>query len=240
MKRADSKDWFEGPQFSYKPRGSRSDRKAVSVLVTESSWPLAGVRLNKAVEELISKLKQRRCSRVLDLGAGAWLRYSLPLARELDGVEIKAVEYEEAFRGRASEQRKALPPLLSVVTPRQLVRAKKELFDAILLVNVLNVIPEEEHRRDVFQWAAKHLTPVGWLAVCQRVWVSAENGPGAIEYGEGWFVPHRSPSVYTYRAKTGHQWFRSQAKTAGLKPINLGISISANNTLFGVWEKPLK
>jgi hypothetical protein len=110
----------------------------------------------------------------------------------------------------------------------------------ILLVNVLNTIPEDMHQRTVFAFLAEHLNPLGWLVVYQRVWAEGEPPDVKIPYGDGWLVPQTVHNYHTYRGKTGAKWFTACATAAGLHlhPVTNNIRITSANTLLRVWKRP--
>jgi spermidine synthase len=128
---------------------------------------------------------------------------------------------------------------ISFYSPASFV-GEDDKYDLILLINVLNTIPEEEHRRQVFDHLARRLNPTGWLLVYQRIWSSADKPVDKLPYMDGWLVPQTRYDYYTYRAKTGAIWFNLRAEACGLKAVRIKTRITSNNTLLRVWEKKLK
>ena len=177
-----------------------------------------------------------RGGRVLDFGAGSWLRYSQRVAKLMPGSELVVVEYAEAFRDDAATVRDMVARDAEVWRPIDLVRDLKRSFDLILLVNVLNTLPEEAHRQSIFDTLAARLNPKGWLLIYQRIWAKSENPQGAVAYGDGWFVP-QGPDEFTYRAATGHKWFSARAAASDLRP-KPAPPLSSANTLIRLWENP--
>lgn len=227
-----NRDWYDGPRFEY-----AVGRNAIDVNVTASSWPIRGVELAKAVCGVLNEFKKSPGERILDFGAGSWLRYVQCVRKTLPDRELYAVEYDEAFRDDALPIKKSLDPNVTFWTPRRFANARKPKFDIIIAVNVLNTIPEEKHQRDVFAHLCNRLNPLGWLLVYQRIWVEKENPEGALPYGDGWVVPQVHYNQHTYRAKTGANWFNARAADNGLKIVATKTEITSSNTFFRVWEK---
>jgi hypothetical protein len=213
--------------------------------VTRSA-PHGKLALSMQVIQTLNKFMAGPGERVLDFGAGAWLRYVKEINKTMNHrpIELYVVEYEEAFQDRSQNAQSVVTKLRNTLnqyatfwTPEKFAsRAMRGThFDLILLINVLNTIPEEEHRADIFRTLAKRLRPMGWLFVEQRMWVKSEN-PKAPKYGDGWIIEQLSCS--TYHAGTGARWFSNMAKEAKLEVLDLGIKPKSHNTLFRVWEKP--
>jgi hypothetical protein len=232
--------WHQGPRFDY-----RADRKKVSVNVAGSSWLIHNMPRAQPVEDLLGEFKKTRPGEnpaVLDFGAGSWLRYVSYMQEKGLTSDLHAVEFNEAFHGEAAALKSGLEPSVSFRAPGSFENQRRQKFDLILLVNVLNTMPEETHRQEVFTCLSERLNPLGWLAVYQRVWVESENPEGALLYGDGWLVPQPKYGYYTYRAKTGAIWFNARAKTCDLKSlaIKAQTKFTSGNTLFRLWEKPLE
>jgi len=234
-----NKSWYNGPDFVYRKREGRK-RETLTVHVTASASPLKAVPLSSPVLSLIEKASQKQVavSRTLDFGAGCWLRYVEPILTKLPETELHVVEYEEAFSGSAAATYLGLKSRFTHWSPGEFADVD-ESFDLILVVNVLNTIPETLHHQQIFRFLSKRLNPLGWLAVYQRVWAQNDNLPTAIPYGEGWIIPLQRQDACTYRAKTGAQWFNAEARGARLRPLQLGIPMTSGNTIFKVWEKPV-
>jgi hypothetical protein len=228
--------WFEGPDFSYVLSAPRQKPVPITVHVPASSWPLHG-RLSSPVLGVIAKAEGTRW---LDFGAGSWLWYSQHVLETYPAREVVAVEYASAFRGKARALREDLEKRITLWTPDVFRKKKNPSYGLILLVNVLNTIPVLQHREQIFETVARRLNPQGLLVVYQRVWTSSDNRAGAaIPHGDdGWFFNIQHQNYYTYRAKTGAQWFTAQASKNGLKVIDPGVHFTSNNTVLKVWEKP--
>jgi hypothetical protein len=230
--RTDARAWHQGPVFNY-----RASPTSIDVNVVGSSWPIRGLATAEAVLQVLASFKKRPGQTILDFGAGSWLRYTQHLRSALPSKDVYAVEYEEAFHDDAGAVKQQLEQHITLWRPIDFVREKKQHFDLILLINVLNTIPEESHRASIFDALSDRLNPTGWLLMYQRIWAKSENPKGAIEYGDGWLTPQKRHSHYTFRASTGARWFNEQAKKADLKPVSTA-ELSSSNTLLRVWEKP--
>jgi SAM-dependent methyltransferase len=228
------RSWHKGPLFSYRYAG-----KKVAVNVVGSSWPISGVRTAKAVCDVLDEFKIKRPNgyKVLDFGAGSWLRYVPEVLLRLSQLEVHAVEFDEAFHGGAAMSKQQFQNDVTFWTPKSFVEERELTFDLILLINVFNTMPEEVHRRKLFKCLSQRLNPLGWLVVYQRKWDKSENPPGALPYGDGWLIPQPDYDYYTYRAKTGATWFNAQAAKCELRLAETETVITSSNTLLRVWEK---
>jgi len=184
VKRDDGRSWYQGPVFEY-----RASSKPIVVNVAGSSWPLSGINLAKYVVSILKDFRELPGTTIVDFGAGSWLRYARRIQRLMGDRNLYVVEYSEAYHGKAAEVRRKLEPHATFWSPAEFAKDKKQRFDLAILVNVLNTIPEETHRRSVFQALAARLNPRGRLVVYQRMWVESENPKGALAYGDGWMVP---------------------------------------------------
>jgi hypothetical protein len=228
--------WHGGPRFDY-----RADGRKVAVNVVGSSWGIHNMPLAEPVRSVLRQFRPIGGNRVLDFGAGSWLRYVRYVRRNLNTREVYAVEFEEAFHDDSAKLKARYAQNVTFWTPKSFEKQRDEKFDLILLVNVLNTMPEEEHQRDVFRCLSKRLELNGWLLVYQRVWTAGVNPTDALPYGNGWFIPQQPRyDYYTYRAGTGAIWFNKLAKECGLDPVvtKAENKFTSNNTLLKVWEKP--
>lgn len=232
VSRRDRRDWHEGPIFEYRAAG-----KKIRVNVTGSSWPIRGLEPAHAVRDVLREFRKLPGQRVLDFGAGSWLRYVNCVQKLLSTREVYAVEFDEAFRDDALQVRRQHEADVTFWAPGRFASMRTGKFDLIILVNVLNTMPEEHHQHEVFSFLSNVLNPLGWLVVYQRIWVESENPSGAFQYGDGWLVPQARFNHYTYRAKTGAKWFNQRADECKLKPVDIKTDISSSNTLLRVWEK---
>lgn len=233
IKRTHRLSWHQGPRFSYSVA-----KKKFNVNVVGSSWPIHGVPLAKPIRDVLEEFKYLGRDQILDFGAGSWLRYVSYIRKKYRTFEVYAVEFDEAFHGMASTLKATFSSHVTFWTPSSFENQRGN-FDLILLVNVLNTIPEDEHQREVFKCLSENLSPSGWMVVYQRIWTKGENPSGALPYGNGWFIPQSQYGYYTYRSATGASWFKAQAKACGLNHImsHAEEKFASNNTLFKVWEK---
>jgi SAM-dependent methyltransferase len=236
IRRDDKRIWHQGPFFDY-----LDVKRKMSVNVTISSWPIQGLKVAKAVRGILNEYARRGGgNRVLDFGAGSWLRYVKSINGILPTPDIYAIEFDQAFHDDSEKLRNNLKNSVISVTfwPPGVFLQKSKKFDLILLVNVLNTIPEEAHQRGVFNYLSQRLNPLGWLVLYQRMWAVTDNPPGAVPYGNGWFIPQPNYNCYTYRASTGANWFNARAEECGLNVVPTKTRIKSSNTLLRVWEKP--
>ena len=232
IRRNDKRLWHEGPIFNYHAPG-----KKIAVNVAGSSWAIRGLAAAKAVTKVLREFRVLGGNRVLDFGAGSWLRYIEPVRRTLPSSDIYTVEFEEAFHDDAAKLKAKFQSDVTFWTPSSFMSRRTGKFDLIFAINVLNTIPEAEHQREVFSCLSEHLKPLGWLLIYQRIWVESENPAEALPYGDGWLIP-QTYGYYTYRAKTGAKWFNAQAAECKLRPVPIKTEITSSNTLLRVWEKP--
>jgi len=210
--------------------------------VTGSSWPLSGVPLSSQVLQVLARCAENEKRRVLDFGAGTWLRYPRYILEHHPELELFVVEYEEAFAGRSPQAAAACERTrdqATVWTPGEFdtKKVRKQRFDAVLLVNVLNTVPEPGFREDIVKTLSERLYPSGWLVVYQRIWTGSELKGQFFEYQDGWIVPLDGKDYCTYRARTGAKWFNQVTRELPLRVLDLDIGMSSGNTFFRVWQK---
>jgi hypothetical protein len=233
IRRDDKRNWHQGPFFDY-----LDARSKITVNVTISSWPIQGLKVAKAVRGILREFTKRGGgNRVLDFGAGSWLRYEDSVSDILPAPDIYAVEFDQAFHDDSEKLKNQLKNSVTFWPPGFFLQQSKK-FDLILLINVLNTIPEEGHQLGVFKYLSQRLNPLGWLVLYQRVWAVTDNPPGALAYGNGWFIPQPNYNCYTYRASTGAKWFNARAEEYQLNVVPTKTRIKSSNTLLRVWEKP--
>jgi hypothetical protein len=238
------KRWYEGPRYKY---ALIYPEETIEVIIDVTrSAPNEKIDLSSNVVQVIDKFLDGPGTRVLDFGGGAWLRYSRMLmdVMQHSPLDLYIVEYEEAFKNRSRKAqenvaclRKDADGYATFWTPRRFIKRSnsKTHFDLILLVNVLNTVPEVDHRRRMFKAVANRLRPLGWIVVDQRIWAKSEN-LYAPEHGKGWVIPQTN--YCTYRAGTGANWFNQIAEEEDLKTHRLEIKHSSGNTFFRVWKRP--
>jgi SAM-dependent methyltransferase len=132
-------------------------------------------------------MKEHHCRRILDFGAGA-LRHSLPLLRA--GFEVTVVEYENAFKRPVAAKKRAAAKRFNhfagLVWPHDFIRSK-EKYDVVLLVFVLQTVPEKSERNRILYEIAKKLDPDG----PRRIYYASRFGDKteadkAHAYRDGW------------------------------------------------------
>jgi SAM-dependent methyltransferase len=172
---------WETPYYKYK----LAKRKIV-VDVT-ASIPAFEVEID-GLSDVVAEFRRRNFTKILDFGAGK-LRNSFYLLRR--DFKVWAVEFKEAFD--------------TPVAKRRLARAQKNkaffllwyptefldfdgYVDAVILVNVANVVPEPSERRTILDECAARLKKGGLL-----LWMS--------QHGE----PHYRPGV-TQRLRLRDGW----------------------------------
>ena len=133
-----------------------------------------------AVPAVVSQLKTQKTYRVLDFGA-VKLRNSLFLLSQRNTFRVYAVEFKECFETPAGKQRltkaQKHKEFFLLTWPHEFLRADFEV-DAVFLVNVCNVVPDEDDRRKIVQECTNRLCSGGWF-----LWMS--------QFGE----PHYKPGV---------------------------------------------
>ena len=143
---------FESPFFN----GTDSSGKQFKVDVTSSIAPSLSSNTG-LVDSVISWMKEHNCRRILDFGAGA-LRHSLPLLRA--GFEVTAVEYENAFKRPVASKKRAAAQRFAhfedLVWPHDFLKSR-EKYDVVILVFVLQTVPEKKERDTILKEIAKRL-----------------------------------------------------------------------------------
>ena len=148
------------------------------------------------VADVAAELARDGRLRVLDFGAGK-LRNTLFLLRHRAGFCVSAVEYQDCFKTPAGAKRlkaaKRYKKFFFLTYPSVFLAAKLQV-DAVFLINVANVIPDEEDRRLIIAECTERLRRGGWF-----LWMS--------QYGE----PHYKPGV-TRRLRVADGWCYNLAK----------------------------
>ncbi len=134
---------------------------------------------------------------VLDFGAGK-LRNTLFLLTRRKGFKVWAVEFKDCFQTPAGQERHTQASryrdFFFLEFPHKFFESKVEV-DAVLLVNVANVVPDEEDRKIIVDECTERLKPGGWF-----LWMS--------QYGE----PHYKPGVTKRLKAPDGGWFYSLDK----------------------------
>lgn len=136
------------------------------------------------VSDVAAEFEKRKLVNILDFGAGK-LRNSLYLLNR--NFRVWAVEFREAFDRQVAQQRLTQAQAMAkralgkkffyLEYPKDFLSFKKTL-DAGLLINVVNVVPEQADRKMIIRECAKRIKKGGLLFVMTQ-------------YGE----PHYRPGV---------------------------------------------
>jgi SAM-dependent methyltransferase len=172
---------WELPYYKYK-----LNRKQVVVDVT-ASIPAFDVEID-GLSDVAAEFRKREFTDILDFGAGK-LRNSFYLTRK--GFKVRAVEFKEAFDTPVAKKRLARAErskgLFILRYPTEFLEFSG-FVDAIILVNVANVVPEPSDRDRILKECAARLKKGGLL-----LWMS--------QHGE----PHYRPGV-TQRLRLNDGW----------------------------------
>ena len=128
IRRLDERLWHEGPLFSYRAAGNK-----MAVNVAGSSWPIRGLAPAQAVCDVLREFKKLESNKVLDFGAGSWLRYVPQIRTILPTREVDVVEFDEAFRNESAELKRGFEANITFWTPRSFAKKCRQKFDLILL-----------------------------------------------------------------------------------------------------------
>lgn len=162
-----SEKW-KSPLYPYKLA-----RREITVDVTRSC-PSFDVP-TPGVPDVAAELRAQGKFRVLDFGAGK-LRNALFLLSLDAGFKVWAIEFESCLAKQAGQQRLAAASkyksLFLKEWPHEFLGSDFEV-DAVLLVNVANVVPEKEDRKLIVSECTKRLVSGGWF-----LWMSQFGEPG--------------------------------------------------------------
>jgi hypothetical protein len=144
------------------------------------------------IPDVAAELRKEGKHRVLDFGAGK-LRNALYLLGRKVGFRVWAVEFKDCFETPAGQERleeaKKHAGFFLKKWPDEFLKADFAV-DAVLLVNVANVVPDEGDRRKIVRECTKRLSRGGWF-----LWMS--------QYGE----PHYKPGVTKRLQAPDSGWF---------------------------------
>lgn len=159
---------WEQPLYSYVV--GKSKRK-ILVNVTRSCPVFT--KPAPAIDDMAAELKRQGMLNVLDFGAGK-LRNTLYLLPR--GFKVCAVEFNDCFQtpaGRKSlaKAKKRYKRSFRLVLPHAFLKQESEV-DAVFLVNVANVVPDETDRRIIVNECTKRLRPGGWF-----LWMTHKDEP---------------------------------------------------------------
>lgn len=147
------------------------------------------------IPDVAAELRKKGMTRVLDFGAGKLRNSLFLLSQKKWGFSVWAVEFNDCFQTPAGQERRAEAErrkgFFFLEFPDKFFECKFEV-DAVLLVNVANVVPDESDRRTIIEECTKRLRPGGWF-----LWMS--------QYGE----PHYKPGVTKRLRAPDGGWFYS-------------------------------
>jgi hypothetical protein len=149
------------------------------------------------IKDVAAVLRKEKMMRVLDFGAGK-LRNTLYLLSLKVGFSVWSVEFNDCFQTPAGKDRRAeaerFKSFFSLDFPHKFLECSLEV-DAVLLINVANVVPEESDRRLIITKCTERLRSGGWF-----LWMS--------QFGE----PHYKPGVTKRLRSQDNGWFYSLDK----------------------------
>ena len=182
-------DGWKSPYYRY-----TSQRRSIVVDVTGSIPNFTGEI--DGLSDVEAEFKSRKFTKILDFGAGK-LRNTRYLLRK--GYRVWAVEFKEGYDTPKAEQifgqtQKKYDKFFFLEYPCSFLQFKGE-FDAVLLINVVNIVPQPEDRKKILVECAKRLKRGGLL-----FWMT--------QYGE----PHYRPGV-TKRLSLNDGWCYNLHKT---------------------------
>jgi hypothetical protein len=126
--------------------------------------------------DIVAHLQGNGMTRILDFGAGK-LRNSEYMLSLKAGFRVWAVEYQEVFvkpdgAARLAEIQRKYKGFFLKRWPDEFLDWDVEV-DAVLLINVANVIPDEGDRQLIVRECTKRLRRGGWF-----LWMSQHGEPG--------------------------------------------------------------
>lgn len=150
------------------------------------------------VADVAADLRKQKMVRVLDFGAGKLRNSLFLLSQTKANFKIWAVEFKDCFQTPAGQQRLAeanrYKGFFFLEFPHKFFQSKFEV-DAVFLINVANVVPDESDRKAIIEECTKRLRIGGWF-----LWMS--------QYGE----PYYKPSVTRRLRSPDGGWFYSLDK----------------------------
>ena len=149
------------------------------------------------VSDVVADLRREGKMRVLDFGAGK-LRNTLYILSKRNGFRVWAVEFEDCLQTPAGKaclnKAQGHEGFFLKKWPADFLGSHFKV-DAVLLVNVANVVPEESDRKKIVRECTDRLRKGGWF-----LWMS--------QYGE----PHYKPGVTNRLQAPDGGWFYSLDK----------------------------
>ena len=161
--------------------------------------------------DVVAEFRDRDVSTILDFGAGN-LRNTLYLLNE--GFKVWAVEFKETFERPLGQKRlkeaQKHDDFFFVEYPEQFLKFKKKL-DAALVINVVNIVPEEADRKKILKECARRLKPAGLLLLMTQ--------HGEPNYQPAFTKRLRVCDGWGYRLHTKYQTFNKEYSIPKLKEL---------------------
>lgn len=164
------------------------------------------------VPDVAADLRKTGRTRVLDFGAGKLRNTLFLLSRKADFC-VWAVEFKDCFKTDKGKQRlaeaQAYKRFFLSWWPDQFLTSSFEV-DAVFLINVANVVPDERDRRLIVEECTKRLRSGGWF-----LWMSQFGEPG---YKPGVTRRLRAPDGgWFYRLHEKHQTYYKEFEIPEIK-----------------------
>lgn len=150
------------------------------------------------LSDVLTDFKDRNVATICEVGAGK-LRNALFLLRQR--FAVCAVEHAETFQRPQGKTRLAAARRFKKFTiqiPREFPDSTEQ-YDAILLINVVNVVPEVHDRTEIIAQCADHLRKDGLM-----VWMTQYGEP---QYRRGFATKMRICDGYCFNLGNEHQTF---------------------------------
>jgi len=204
----DNQNW-KSPYYKYI---ITKRKKKVTINVT-SSIPSFNIPI-KGLSDVVAEFKKRKFKTIIDFGAGK-LRNTMYLLQE--NFKVYSVEFKEAFSTPNAKERleeaRSFKNFFFLKYPKDFLDFNK-MADAIIMVNVVNIVPEESERKKILRECAIRLKHNGLLLLMTQ-------------YGE----PHYRPGV-TKRLKLNDGWIYGLNRT--YQTFNREYSIPELKELVGI------
>jgi SAM-dependent methyltransferase len=191
MKKKPKRDW-EDPYYRY------TDGKAEITIDVTASIPTFTNPVDGLSDVVAQHFRRRHCTRILDFGAGK-LRNTLYLLRK--NYDVTAVEFGEAYDTPAAQKRMAQAKRFGGfrwMLPKDFLEVNYT-FDAAIIVNVVNVVPDNKDRRKILGECGGRLRPGGVLLVMTQ-YGEPRYEPAATKrksLGKGWcYNLHKKHKTY--------------------------------------------
>lgn len=212
----DNQNW-ESPYYKYI---ITKRKKKVTIKVT-SSIPRFDIPI-KGLSDVATEFKKHKFKTIIDFGAGK-LRNTMYLLQE--NFKVYSVEFKEAFNTPKAKERleeaRSFKNFFFLKYPRDFLDFNK-IVDAVIIVNVLNIVPEESERKKILRECAIRLKSNGLLFL-------------VTQYGEPRYKPNTTKRLklndgWIYGLSRKYQSFNREYSIKGLKKL-------VDNKYFVVFRK---